>query len=114
MAEVRIRRAELVKQQAGERTLNAFEDLARRAGTSDLVYPNGWTEQAQLSWLRESPRAFWTLARLGLVPMTEKAALELILATGKQIEKEIYPMAKVKRLKPSATALLLQKALGKG
>jgi len=79
----------------------------------DIVLADGWTERNTQALIAASPRAFWLMACAGLIPLSEEQALEAIAASGKQIERQRFPVAKVQTVR-APLMLLRMRALDRG
>jgi hypothetical protein len=99
-----IRRA-AVKRLKDPSLLAFFDAAARRAGTEDLSYENGFEPRTILN---ASPRALWLLAKAGLIPLTEKEALHAILREGRSIENPRPPVARVQRFKIEDSVFMMR------
>lgn len=72
---------------------------APQAVDGAIALPGGWTERTTQRLIGASPRALWLMARAGLIPVSETQALEAIIASGKRIERQRFPVAKVQTFK---------------
>jgi len=85
----------------------------KEAPEDTIVLADGWTEKNTNNLIAASPRALWLMARAGLIPLSETQALEAILASGKRIERQRFPVAKVQTVQ-APIMMLRMRAFGRG
>jgi len=114
MAKFTIKRNEVAKHVGECGLIEVFDEAAERQGVKDgvLVYPNGWTSKDSERVMHRSPRAFWLMARAGLIPVSEKNALRFIVEAGLTFDRIRPRAAKVRSVKGGTIGALMLRAVG--
>lgn len=114
MSKFTIKRSEVAKHVGECGLIEVFDEAAKRQGVEDgvLVYPNGWTAKDSERVMRRSPRAFWLMARAGLIPVSEKNALRFIVEAGLVFDRIKPRAAKVRSVKSGTVGALMLQATG--
>jgi len=73
----------------------------------ELIYPMGWQVENTQNLLAASPRAFYLMAKGGLIPVSARSALSLILRSGRSFERPNPPVAQVEHVDAESSESLM-------